>query len=401
MKKLHVLLSFIAIVGFSSTSFAGWGSSGGYGSSGGAYGSSGGSYSSSGGSYGSSGGSYGSSGGSYGSSGGSHGSSGGAATVGPVRRLFAKLHAHHANKVAAYGASSGGGSSGYHGASYGSSGGYSSVSYGSSGGHGSSGGSYGRVSSYGSSGGVSYGGSSGGYSHSGHGSVGSAHYAPSYSTPSYDSTGSSYSSGTIYEGAPMSSGTIIESAPTQHGTSRESANDNGLLTTTKISASKDEIHLVIDLPESARVFVNGNATTSKGASRRFVSRNLEGGSSYRFEVRVEDDRNGKVVSDTKTLVLVPGSTETLAFQLDDKPVVAETVLKLNVPADAKVSLAGNSTKSMGESRTYRTKELTVGQVWEDYTIVVSWNGIVKEKSIRLIGGDDMELSFNFDAVASK
>ncbi len=399
MKKLHVLLSFLAIAGFASTSFAGWGSSGGYGSSGGGYGSTGASYGSSGAAYGSSGGGYGSGGSAVYAP--SHGSSGGVAHVGPLRRLAARIHSHHANRVVSYGASSGGGSSGYSGASYGSSGGYSSVSYGSSGGHGSSGGSYGRVSSYGSSGGVSYGGSSGGYSHGGHGSSGGSHYAPSYSSaPSYGSSGSSYSSGMIYEGAPMSSDTIMESAPMNHGTSMGSSSDSVLLTSAKVSALNDEIHLVIDLPESARVFVNGNATTSKGTSRRFVSRNLEAGASYRFEVRVEDERDGKVVTENKTLVLVPGTTETLAFKLNEKPVVAETVLKLNVPADAKVSLAGNTTSSKGESRTYRTKELTSGQVWEDYTVVVSWNGIVREKSIRLIGGDEMELSFNFDAVAS-
>lgn len=253
--------------------------------------------------------------------------------------------------------------------------------------------------SYGSTGG----GSSGGYSMSGHGSSGgsSSHYAPSYdSVPSYGSAGSSYNSGVIYDSVPMSSGSIIESNPVYHGSSNDSGMDSVLVTSAKASASSDEIHIVVDLPESAKVFVNGNKTSSTGTSRRFVSRNLEAGASYRFDIRVEDERNGKSVSENKTLVLVPGSTETLAFKLDEKPVVAETVLKLNVPADAKVSLAGNSTKSIGESRTYRTKELTTGQVWEDYKIVVSWNGIVREKSIRLIGGDDMEISFNFDSVAS-
>jgi uncharacterized protein (TIGR03000 family) len=229
----------------------------------------------------------------------------------------------------------------------------------------------------------------------------SVQYAPSYdSVPSYGSAGSSYDSGVIYESAPMSSGTIMDSNPIYHGSSTENSTDSVLVTSAKASASNDEIHIVVDLPESAKVFVNGNATSSKGTSRRFVSRNLEVGASYRFEIRVEDERNGKIVTENKTLVLVPGSIETLAFKLDKKPVVAETVLKLNVPVDAKVSLAGNSTKSTGESRTYRTKELTSGQVWEDYKIVVSWNGIVREKSIRLIGGDDMEISFNFDSVAS-
>ena len=93
--------------------------------------------------------------------------------------------------------------------------------------------------------------------------------------------------------------------------------------------------------------------------------------------------------------LTPGSIETLEFQLAE-PKAAETVLTLNVPVDAKVVLAGNGTKSVGETRTYRSQELTPGQVWEDYKILVTWNGQVKEKTIRLIGGDEMEISFSFD-----
>ena len=98
---------------------------------------------------------------------------------------------------------------------------------------------------------------------------------------------------------------------------------------------------------------------------------------------------------------MPGAVESLAFNFDEpKLEKTETVLKLNVPAEAKVVLAGNQTKTTGESRTYRTQELAAGQVWNDYVISVSWNGQVKEKSIRLIGGDELEVSIGFDAEQS-
>lgn len=391
---------------------AGWGSSGGgYGSSGGysaGLGSSGG-YSTGYGSSGGNSGSYGSSGGSYssgyGSSGGysaGYGSSGGVAHVGPLRRIAASIHSHHAARRASYSVgygSSGGGSSGgsYSNFSFGSSGGgYSSASYGSSGGHGSQG-SYGAVH-HGSSGG----GSTGGYSHASYGSTGGSYHSGShYSAPieSHGSVGSGYDSGVIYQSSPSNYAPAMDGTPMispMTGTSLKPDSNNYFVSSSKSSIAPDEIHLNVQLPESASVFVNGNRTTSKGALRNFVSKNLAVGSSYRFEVRAEREVNGEVVTENKTVVLTPGSTESIEFQLAEKSKVSETVLTLNVPNDAKVVLAGNGTKTVGSSRTFRTQELTPGQVWDDYKIIVTWNGQVKERTIRLIGGDEMEISFNFD-----
>jgi len=171
---------------------------------------------------------------------------------------------------------------------------------------------------------------------------------------------------------------------------------NQVVSSIKPVISRDEIHLNVRIPEAATVYVNGNRTTSKGALRHFVSKSLDAGASYRFEVRAEREVNGRTIAENKTIVLAAGRSELVEFSLEDKAQIAETVLTLNVPSDAKVTLAGNGTKSVGESRTYRTKELTNGQVWEDYAISVVWNGQVKERTIRLIGGDDLEISFNFD-----
>ncbi len=74
----------------------------------------------------------------------------------------------------------------------------------------------------------------------------------------------------------------------------------------------------------------------------------------------------------------------------------ETALTVNVPEGAKVILAGNETKSAGSTRTYRTKTLKSGETWDDYRIVVQHEGKTKEQTIRLIGGDKLELNFNFD-----
>lgn len=349
---------------------AGYGSSGG---SSGGHGSSGG-YSSG---YGSSGGYYGSSSGGSSSGGGSSGGH-----VGPLRRLHAKIHDHvHAKVVArsAYYGSSGGSSGG------GSSGGYAPVRY---------------SSSYGSSGGSSGGGSSGGGS-----SGGSAYYGSSYS--SGGSFGNSYSGSSF--GSSLNYGNIegsAQSIPMESGFSGYSPimsrTASGAQSSNKLASGvtiqPNEVHLTVKLPESAKVFVNGNLTTTTGDLRHFVSRDLKENEAYRFEVKaVLTNEDGSEVFQNKTVVVNSGFGEMLTFDMKKADDPVETILTLNVPENAKVVLAQNATKSDGSSRVYRTKQLHEGEAWDDYKIEVTYEGVTKEKTIRLIGGDKLELSFKFDS----
>lgn len=163
------------------------------------------------------------------------------------------------------------------------------------------------------------------------------------------------------------------------------------------SIQSNEVHLTVNLPEAAKVFVNGNPTTTSGAKRHFISRDLKPKESYRFEVKaVLANEDGSEIVQNKTVVLESGKGEELNFDLTKTDDPVETVLTLNVPEKARVVLAQNSTKSEGTSRIFRTKQLSVGQSWDDYKIEVTHEGITKERTIRLIGGDRLEFSFNFE-----
>jgi uncharacterized protein (TIGR03000 family) len=211
-------------------------------------------------------------------------------------------------------------------------------------------------------------------------------YTPeSYSSPSmpsYEVPGSSMS-------MPME-GMIVPSAST-------SVTQSATKLAAKASVQPSEVHLSVKLPEQAKVYVNGNLTTSTGNVRHFVSHNLKEKEAYRFEVKAvlaKDD--GTEVVQNKTVVVNSGKGEEIAFDMlkADDPI--ETILTLNVPEDAKVTLAQNSTKSEGTARVFRTKQLAEGQAWDDYTIEVTHKGETKQKTIRLIGGDKLELTFNFE-----
>jgi uncharacterized protein (TIGR03000 family) len=168
---------------------------------------------------------------------------------------------------------------------------------------------------------------------------------------------------------------------------------------TETSTGRADGLLAVNVPEDAKIYVNGQPTRSTGGRREFVSRGLELGSSYTYEVRAEMIRDGQTVTETKTVDLRGGETARLAFALAPTEKV-ETKLTVRVPADAKVYLAGNETSAKGETRVFRTTGLRNGKAWEDYLIKVELDRggrtVIQEKRISLRAGETKELEFDFD-----
>jgi uncharacterized protein (TIGR03000 family) len=158
----------------------------------------------------------------------------------------------------------------------------------------------------------------------------------------------------------------------------------------------DEVQILLTVPSDAKVLVNGKPTSSTGSLRRFVSRDLNPSETYRFDIQATYNVDGKEVTQTRAVVARAGGTEQIEFDATQNDDPVETILTLHVPEGATVVLANNPTTSAGLSRVYRTKQLKAGETWDDYTIQVTHEGRTKEKTIRLIGGDKLEMSFHFD-----
>jgi uncharacterized protein (TIGR03000 family) len=155
--------------------------------------------------------------------------------------------------------------------------------------------------------------------------------------------------------------------------------------------------LLVSLPDNAKLFVNGHQTSSMGDTRRFVSTGLKSGYHYPYTVQAVIERDGKTVDQTREVKLRAGHSVRLAFDFD-QPV--ETMLTVNVPADAELTLAGSKTMSKGAQRQFTTKQLTEGQVWTGYTIVATLerNGqtFTKEQKIDLRGGESQQITLDFE-----
>jgi uncharacterized protein (TIGR03000 family) len=165
--------------------------------------------------------------------------------------------------------------------------------------------------------------------------------------------------------------------------------------------------LSVQVPGTARVYVNNAPTRSTGAVRRYVSRGLQPGREYAYTVRVELDRDGQTVSEEKTVNLQAGQSSSLSFGFEAPTELAaqpqRTELVLQVPADAKVYLAGQETATQGTVRQFTTTRLAAGQEWADYTVRVEvqrqGRTLAQERVIALKGGQSRELRFDFEAPA--
>jgi uncharacterized protein (TIGR03000 family) len=287
--------------------------------------------------------------------------------------------------------------------SYGSAGSYGYSSYGSYGSGGSYG-SYGRVGiigrirmrhaarhSYGSYG--SY-GSSGSY-----GSYASVSYGSSGSYGSYGSSGSSGSYGGVSYSAPVESACEGCSASTTTDAALETAGS---------------AVIEVSVPADAKVFVNNKETTSTGDSRSYVSNNLQTGRTYLYNFRVEFAQDGETVVKNESVKLSAGDRVALSFGANEESQQlsasgTKTELKITVPENAKVFLAGSPTDQAGTVRTYATHRLSEGQTWTDYTVRVEAevNGKmeVRQETLTITGGESYELAFDFadeaDQLAAK
>ena len=82
------------------------------------------------------------------------------------------------------------------------------------------------------------------------------------------------------------------------------------------SVSRDAM-LYVRVAPDVQVFVNDRATSTLGNLRHYVSKGLEPGKQYRYELRAEAVRHGEKVSQTKVVMIEAGGSVSLAFDLGD------------------------------------------------------------------------------------
>jgi uncharacterized protein (TIGR03000 family) len=81
----------------------------------------------------------------------------------------------------------------------------------------------------------------------------------------------------------------------------------------KKTALEQSVRLMVNLPEDARLTVNGQPTTSTSSTRWFVSPPLPSDGGGYYDLRAEVVRNGRPVSENKRITVRPGEEANVVF----------------------------------------------------------------------------------------
>jgi uncharacterized protein (TIGR03000 family) len=74
--------------------------------------------------------------------------------------------------------------------------------------------------------------------------------------------------------------------------------------------------LTVRVPYDAKVTINGAPTKSLGSVRQYSCDGMLPGRTYKFEVKAEVVREGKIVTDTQMVSLTAGERRRVAFNFD-------------------------------------------------------------------------------------
>jgi uncharacterized protein (TIGR03000 family) len=203
----------------------------------------------------------------------------------------------------------------------------------------------------------------------------------------------------------------MEPAPTDAEKPTDAPGDKSDSKSDKATSSSNAVYLTVNVPEGASVLVNGKPTTSTGIRRTYISRGVATGTRYKYDIQAKVDSDGTPRIENRVVYARAGEHPEVQFSFDaqgEKAKLADenpandtdkTTLRIHVPADAKVFLAGQATKSTGPIRVFQTGRLSTGQSWDGYTIraEVERDGatVSQERKIELQGGQLADVTIDF------
>jgi uncharacterized protein (TIGR03000 family) len=79
------------------------------------------------------------------------------------------------------------------------------------------------------------------------------------------------------------------------------------------TSSQAPARLTVELPTTAKLFVDGAAVAGAGTTRQFHTPDLPAGESFFYDLRAEVEVNGSVQTEEKRVVVRAGETVTASF----------------------------------------------------------------------------------------
>jgi uncharacterized protein (TIGR03000 family) len=90
-----------------------------------------------------------------------------------------------------------------------------------------------------------------------------------------------------------------------------------------VLATGSEATIVVNLPEDAKLTIDGEETASTSAERVFVSPTLESGKEYEYTLKAQVVREGKVQTATARVTIRPGEVSRVELKVPVAGVAAQ------------------------------------------------------------------------------
>lgn len=123
--------------------------------------------------------------------------------------------------------------------------------------------------------------------------------------------------------------------------------------------SGNRAQVVIDIPEGAKLYANGQATSLTGSKRVFLTPELAQGVKYQYTMTAVG-ADGKEFA--KNVTVEAGKTSSIDFKTD-ATVMASSPVTVNLPSDAKLYVDNQVAATSGGRMTFQTPKLEVGQTY--------------------------------------
>jgi uncharacterized protein (TIGR03000 family) len=172
----------------------------------------------------------------------------------------------------------------------------------------------------------------------------------------------------------------------------------------KKTALPNQAKVVVQLPEEATLYVDGQRASLTSATRSFLTPELELNKDYYYTIQVEANRNGETVTRSQRVIVRAGQVSKVDFgdltgntvATSQEPAPAPAHVTVLVPEDARVYVDDVLCPQTSSKRSFDTPQLEPGRAYV-YTVraEVVRNGKTKSeiRKVEMQAGRQVQVDF--------